>query len=621
MVHAASAPPPLVPITIAGLQRHEACYLDARALNAIVKRHTGSFAISSESPSCSSRHSRTIRLSKEEQLASRSRKRVVRERPITSRVMIAVHARLDTSTLLRRRRGLTSSSNRFNPLPDFRMWESCRTMSAGFHGELPFAPPPFHSGAAPHSPRSPSSAFKTSIWDPATHAGSANSKVARSHIPERAHSGVVVGLLASHLCEPGSIPGEVACGFSHVEIMLDDAASGRVFSGISRFPHPCIQALLTITSLRPHRSLRVSLNAGALTHPDKRVAYLAGNLRHPYKRCMFIKNNSPYSDTQKQCSLFLKCNPVPVDEHFTIVCPNHMQCCRKGSDFTCTWWPMEKRRQLDYMHPAVSNKRCINENIRICGRKKKQKLPKKYWAQKGHRTVHSVFEEHVATPDVGSWWHVCVQQVAYHQAVRTLQGLEGDFVNADTVTEVSAVQGHAPPPLFSETHNTNYANLIQAILDMLERIESRLETGQAPQAELPKSAEVVKPSVSGVESRNSFRAPHWQRISSWTSGNSSSSGRNSWKWTSDWNSPGVEAGRPLLADRALQLLNAASFLARSQSCDVLLCMVQFAQYNIRTETWHALLVGAIRHLGVHVGVARIAPQLLDLGRAAPYPSQ
>ncbi|KAJ8890953.1 hypothetical protein PR048_010462 [Dryococelus australis] len=45
--------------------------------------------------------------------------------------------------------------------PDFRMWESCR-WSPSFLGDLPF-PPPFHSGSAPYSPQSPSSALKTWI--------------------------------------------------------------------------------------------------------------------------------------------------------------------------------------------------------------------------------------------------------------------------------------------------------------------------------------------------------------------------------------------------------------------------------------------------------------------------
>ncbi|KAJ8881013.1 hypothetical protein PR048_017486 [Dryococelus australis] len=48
--------------------------------------------------------------------------------------------------------------------PDFRMWESCRTMPlvGGFsRGSL--LSPPFHSAATPYSPQSPSSALKTSL--------------------------------------------------------------------------------------------------------------------------------------------------------------------------------------------------------------------------------------------------------------------------------------------------------------------------------------------------------------------------------------------------------------------------------------------------------------------------
>ncbi|KAJ8874028.1 hypothetical protein PR048_024868 [Dryococelus australis] len=51
-------------------------------------------------------------------------------------------------------------------------------------------------------------------------------------------------LLASHLGEPGSIPGRVTPGFSHVEIVPDDAAGRRVFSGISHLPRPFIPTLL-----------------------------------------------------------------------------------------------------------------------------------------------------------------------------------------------------------------------------------------------------------------------------------------------------------------------------------------------------------------------------------------
>ncbi|KAJ8895014.1 hypothetical protein PR048_000323 [Dryococelus australis] len=60
----------------------------------------------------------------------------------------------------------------------------------------------------------------------------------------RAGCGVVVRLLTSRQNEPGSIPIGVAPGLSHVGIVPDDAAGQRVFSGISRFPHPFIPALL-----------------------------------------------------------------------------------------------------------------------------------------------------------------------------------------------------------------------------------------------------------------------------------------------------------------------------------------------------------------------------------------
>ncbi|KAJ8877930.1 hypothetical protein PR048_022389 [Dryococelus australis] len=55
---------------------------------------------------------------------------------------------------------------------------------------------------------------------------------------------VVVRALASHLCDPGSIPDGFPPGFSHVGIVLDDTACRRVFSGYSLSPRPCIPAPL-----------------------------------------------------------------------------------------------------------------------------------------------------------------------------------------------------------------------------------------------------------------------------------------------------------------------------------------------------------------------------------------
>ncbi|KAJ8879793.1 hypothetical protein PR048_020401 [Dryococelus australis] len=60
------------------------------------------------------------------------------------------------------------------------------------------------------------------------------------HITPRGRGGLVARLLASHLGEQCPIPGGGAPGFSQVGIVQDDAASRRVLSGISCFPHPCI---------------------------------------------------------------------------------------------------------------------------------------------------------------------------------------------------------------------------------------------------------------------------------------------------------------------------------------------------------------------------------------------
>ncbi|KAJ8895332.1 hypothetical protein PR048_000658 [Dryococelus australis] len=71
---------------------------------------------------------------------------------------------------------------------------------------------------------------------------------------DRGRDGVVVRLPASHQGEPGSIPGGVAPGFSHVEILLDGVAGRRVFSGISRPSRPCTPAQLQTRLTPPPRS-------------------------------------------------------------------------------------------------------------------------------------------------------------------------------------------------------------------------------------------------------------------------------------------------------------------------------------------------------------------------------
>ncbi|KAJ8868627.1 hypothetical protein PR048_030166 [Dryococelus australis] len=64
------------------------------------------------------------------------------------------------------------------------------------------------------------------------------------HNSRGGRGGLVYRLITSHLGEPGSTLGGAAPGFLHVRIVLNDAASRRIFSGISRFPRPCIPALL-----------------------------------------------------------------------------------------------------------------------------------------------------------------------------------------------------------------------------------------------------------------------------------------------------------------------------------------------------------------------------------------
>ncbi|KAJ8873590.1 hypothetical protein PR048_024408 [Dryococelus australis] len=68
--------------------------------------------------------------------------------------------------------------------------------------------------------------------------------------------------LTYHLYEPGSIPGGLAAGFPHAEILLDDADGRRVFSGISRSPpppRPCNLALLHTHLASPSSDLKTPI--------------------------------------------------------------------------------------------------------------------------------------------------------------------------------------------------------------------------------------------------------------------------------------------------------------------------------------------------------------------------
>ncbi|KAJ8878795.1 hypothetical protein PR048_019381 [Dryococelus australis] len=74
--------------------------------------------------------------------------------------------------------------------------------------------------------------------------------------------GVVVRLLASRQGESRSIPCGVAPGLSHMGIVPDNAVGQRVSSGISRFSHLCITALLHTHLASPLSVLKTSMLHG-----------------------------------------------------------------------------------------------------------------------------------------------------------------------------------------------------------------------------------------------------------------------------------------------------------------------------------------------------------------------
>ncbi|KAJ8876012.1 hypothetical protein PR048_023920 [Dryococelus australis] len=115
---------------------------------------------------------------------------------------------------------------------------------------------------------------------------------------ERGRGGVVVRLLASHSCEPGSSLGGVVPGFSHVGIVPDDAAGWQVFTGISRFPRPCILSLLHTHFSSPSSALKTSILRAAqissLFAPDtQHLSEALQSIRHHGRRAK-LAENSPW---------------------------------------------------------------------------------------------------------------------------------------------------------------------------------------------------------------------------------------------------------------------------------------------------------------------------------------
>ncbi|KAJ8883929.1 hypothetical protein PR048_015784 [Dryococelus australis] len=88
-----------------------------------------------------------------------------------------------------------------------------------------------------------------------------------SHLLIWGSGATVAGAPASHPSDPRSILGGFTPGFTHVGIVLDDAACRRVFSGISRFPRPCISMLLHMHLTSPSSNLKDSMLRAAKISP------------------------------------------------------------------------------------------------------------------------------------------------------------------------------------------------------------------------------------------------------------------------------------------------------------------------------------------------------------------
>ncbi|KAJ8889717.1 hypothetical protein PR048_009218 [Dryococelus australis] len=216
--------------------------------------------------------------------------------------------------------------------PDFRKWESCRTMplaGGSSRGSLVSLAPSFrrrsifHSitligsqaltvkscpNIFTHSPRYLlTRAFKSLAQnDGCTADGSRNAPQVvvsicnRTRIcqernqpacPTNAYAYLDYKLiteitLASHRGEPGSIPGRVTV-FSQVGIVLDNAVGRRVFSGISRFPHPFIPAPLHIYLNQPHR-----LSRPRCIEPPKSLHSLTYMARRPDSELLNLRISS-----------------------------------------------------------------------------------------------------------------------------------------------------------------------------------------------------------------------------------------------------------------------------------------------------------------------------------------
>ncbi|KAJ8879644.1 hypothetical protein PR048_020252 [Dryococelus australis] len=104
-------------------------------------------------------------------------------------------------------------------------------------------------------------------------------------------------LLASHQDEPGSIPGWVNPGFSHVGIVPGDAVGQRVFLDISGIPHPFIPALLhTSITLIDSQDPTVKSRPNLFTHSKSKPLVVVYTIGRKSVKCWYT--------TQPACTFY-----------------------------------------------------------------------------------------------------------------------------------------------------------------------------------------------------------------------------------------------------------------------------------------------------------------------------
>ncbi|KAJ8886198.1 hypothetical protein PR048_012407 [Dryococelus australis] len=156
--------------------------------------------------------------------------------------------------------------------------------------------------------------------------------------------GVMVDrLLVSHQGEPGSIPGGVALGFSHVGIVPEDAASRRAFSGISHFPRPFIlELLLTLldslssaleTSML--RATQISLLQATVkrTIPGESSEHLHGkqNCLRRHEPALIAEESNTSTPFSRHCSCEVKADLRPQTQNLRVF--DYMDAGLQGSEW------------------------------------------------------------------------------------------------------------------------------------------------------------------------------------------------------------------------------------------------------------------------------------------------